>query len=123
MSEKPVRSEAEQLVHDREAMGRLAPQARALAAKLAADNEQVRAQMLAMASEEHACAAMKAMGELGTTLASVGDGLVAWMSAMAGIAELGAVAQTTGQVDALRARIESWPPLWKEESEGGEIPR
>lgn len=121
MSEKPKRSEAEQLVHDREAMARLAPEARALAAKLAAGNEQTREQMSALASGEHACAAMKAMGELNASLFAVGDGLVAWMSAMAGIAELGAVAQTTGQVDALRARIESLPTVFRTEPDGGEI--
>ncbi|MBV0918243.1 hypothetical protein KC238_13380 [Mycobacteroides chelonae] len=120
MSEKPVRSEAEQLVHDREAMAALASKLRESAAKLAAGNAAARAQMSALTSEEHACAAMKAMDELSTTLASVGDRLVAWMSAMAGIAELGAVAQTTGQVDALRARIKSWPPLGNEDSEGGD---
>ncbi|WP_139360083.1 hypothetical protein [Mycobacterium sp. D16Q16] len=114
MSEKPQRSQAEQLVHDREAMAALAPKIRESAAKLAAGNAAARAKMSALASEEHACAAMKAMGELNASLFAVGDGLVAWMSAMAGIAELGAVAQTTGQVDALRARIESLPPLWNQ---------
>lgn len=98
MPEKPKRSEAEQLAHDRAAMSRLAPEARALAAKLAAGNEQAREQMSALASGEHACAAMKA-----------------------GIAELGAVAQTTGQVDALRARIESLPTVFRTEPDGGEI--
>lgn len=120
MSEKPVRSEAEQLVHDREAMAALAPKLRGLVARIDAQVDEAQAKVAAMRDQGPVSPGLEALLSVSDALAEVEKAAAARMSAMAAVSELGAVVQTTGQVDALRARIESWPPLWKEESESGE---
>ncbi|MDO3019343.1 hypothetical protein P5V65_08880 [Mycobacteroides abscessus subsp. abscessus] len=119
MSEKPQMSEAEQLAHDREAMSALAPKLRGLVERMNSDAEEAQAK-ISVVRRGNLDPGLAALISVSDALTEVGRATAARISAMAAVSELGAVAQTTGQVDALRARIESWPPLWNEDSEGGE---
>lgn len=118
MSEKPQMSEAEQLVHDREAMSALAPKLRGLVARIDAQVDEAQAKVAAM-RQGNVDPGLAAVLSVSEALTEAERAAAARMSAMAAVSELGAVAQTTGQVDALRARIESWQPLFRTEPEGG----
>lgn len=111
MSEESQMSDAQQLEHDRQAMSALAPKLRGLAAQInsGVDEAQARSSGAVSGFVDPGLAALLSFSEI---LASLGRAAATHISAMAGISELGAVAQTPGQVDALRARIESLPPVF-----------
>ncbi|MBF9328435.1 hypothetical protein HA134_16915 [Mycobacteroides chelonae] len=114
-------SEAEQLVHDREAMSALAPKLRGLVARIDAQVDEAQAKVSAM-RQGNVDPGLAALLSVSEALTEAERAAAARISAMAALSELGALAQTTGQVDALRARIESWPPVFRTDSEGGDTP-
>ncbi|BBZ84277.1 Uncharacterised protein [Mycobacteroides abscessus subsp. bolletii] len=112
---------AEQLSRDRVALTWIGPKLRRLAqdvgAEIAATQREVAAPISAAPnnSQEYASPGLEAVDRLSTeVLPAITRALAERISATAGIAELGSLAETHGQIDALRARVRSWRPLGRE---------
>ncbi|WP_032689037.1 hypothetical protein [Mycobacteroides abscessus] len=113
--------QAEQLADDRAALTWIGPKLRRLAQDVGAEIAGTQRELAALISaapnnsQEYASPGLEAVDRLSTeVLPAITRALAERISATAGIAELGSLAETHGQMDALRARVRSWRPLGRE---------
>lgn len=113
--------QAEQLDHDRAALTWIGPKLRRLAQDIGAEITATQREVAALISAapnnspEYASPGFKAVDRLSTeVLPAITRALAERISATAGIAELGSLVETHGQMNALRAQVRSWRPLGRE---------